>query len=101
MFKNCILYTLTLPQGAGTAEDIAEVLGSRGGFDPCGPTQEKSCGWVPPRHEHGDMAESINGQLIAAFRVQTRSVPSAEIARLVDAAAVSIERTTNLQGDPL
>lgn len=93
MFKNCIPYSITLPQGAGTNDDIGTALG-RQHFVDCGATQEKSCGWVPPRHEYGAMSESINGHLIAAFCVQTKTVPKDAIDEKVNVAANEIEQTT-------
>lgn len=93
MFKSAIFYSITLPQGAGTAADVAKTL-DRQSFTACGPTQEKSCGWIPPRHEHGELVESINGQLIAQFCIQTKSVPKAALDERVDAIAANIEATT-------
>ena len=94
MFRNCILYSVTLPQNIKTAEEVAAALGFRDWFEPCGPAQEKSCGWIPPRHEHGELVESINGQLIAKFCIQTKSVPKAALDEKVDAITANIEATT-------
>ena len=74
MFKNAIIYRFTL-----TSSIVAASLDT---FVPCGPTQEKSSGWVPPRgQEHGDLVEVIAGQTILKLMTETKSVPGDVIAR--------------------
>lgn len=63
-------------------------------FAPCGPTQPASVGFVAPRAAHGMMMENVAGHYIMAAQVETRSVPSAEIKKWVDAAARKIEGET-------
>jgi recombination associated protein RdgC len=42
----------------------------------CGATQEKSLGWVVPRGEaHGPLAESVGGQWILRFMVESKVLP--------------------------
>ncbi|MBP6717741.1 MAG: recombination-associated protein RdgC [Rhodoferax sp.] len=59
MFKNLILYRITALTAAAIVIEESLVANS---FTPCGPSQEKSTGWVPPRGEdHGAMLESVGG----------------------------------------
>ena len=82
MFKNALIYTITnAPQDI---EAMQSVLASMS-FQPLGATQEKSCGWVPPRgHQHGALVESVNGQRIMRFQIETKSVPGPVVKRHLD-----------------
>lgn len=87
MFKNAIIYRFTLPTSI--------VAASLDTFVPCGPTQEKSSGWVPPRgQEHGELVEVIAGQTILKLMTETKSVPGDVIARKAAEIAREIEQTT-------
>lgn len=89
MFKNAIFFKLTK-----IADGFTEAMESAT-FTPCGPTQEKSIGWVPPRNEeHGALVENIGGQLIVKLAVETKTVPKSEIEKVVDAACSGIEDMT-------
>lgn len=81
-------------------------------FVPCGPTQEKSVGWVPPRgHEHGELVEYVGGEMIVKLMIETKSVPARTLREAVDKKAAEIEDATgrkpgrkerrNLQGELL
>lgn len=64
-------------------------------FTPCGPTQEKSVGWVPPRgNEHGALVEAINGQHILKLMIETKSVPASALEKKVNEVCDHIEQTT-------
>lgn len=64
-------------------------------FVPCGPTQPKSIGWVPPRgHDHGELCEFVSGQHILKLMIETKKVPADVLDRAVDAACESIEQQT-------
>lgn len=109
MFKNAIIYRIgTL---AATL-DQAEAALQRARFIECGPTQEKSVGFVPPRGEaHGALVESIGGQWICRLMVETKSVPGDALRRATQAHADQVEQETGrkpgkkerreLQGDAL
>lgn len=90
MFKAITLYRIA---GLTTAADLAEAL-QRETFAPCAPTWQKSAGWEPPRAAHGAMVESVGGQWIARFAIETRTVPSEAITERADAIAARIERET-------
>ena len=92
MFKNVIPYRITAlaidALGANEALESAQ-------FVPCGASQEKSIGWVPPRGEaHGALLESVGGQWIAKLMIETRSVPGSEITKQTAARIKTIEATT-------
>ena len=91
MFKNAIIYKLT---GDKLLTSVWSEKLSAIPFVPCGPTQDKSVGWVPPRDEHGALAELINGQLIAKLAIETKAVPKSEIDKQLQAVAEHIEQTT-------
>lgn len=83
MIKNAILYRVSSP----TLLSVAAIeVGLQGhAFVPCGPTQEKAYGFVPPRgHAHGALVESVGGQLIMKLMTETKSVPAPVIGRMVD-----------------
>jgi recombination associated protein RdgC len=64
-------------------------------FVPCGPTQEQSTGWVPPRgHEHGALVERVAGATIVKLMIETKSVPGHALREAADAKAKEIEAAT-------
>lgn len=90
MFKNAILV-----RAAGRLNPLALIDGAAGAeFAPCGPTQSRSIGFVPPRGKHHALVESIGGQWILAVRVQTKSVPAAEIKKQLEARLDKVEELT-------
>lgn len=61
-------------------------------FAPCGPTQEKSVGWVPPRGQaHGALVELVGGHRILRFQIETKAVPGAVVKRHLDERVAQIE----------
>lgn len=93
MFKNLIIYQLddSWPAAADQWEQALE----RELFAACKATQEKSLGWVPPRgHEHGALVESIDGQWLACFAIETRSVPADAVRRRTQEIVDDIESRT-------
>ena len=92
MFKNALTFTFT----AATPLDLlsAEVSLGKQVFAPCEPTQDKSVGWVPPRGpEHGALIESVGGQWIAKFQIETKAVPGEVVKRKLAELAAQIEQT--------
>ena len=92
MFKSAIIYKLQVSTELSAAA-LSDKL-SANTFVSCGPTQEKSVGWIPPRAEHGALVESVGGQLIAKLAIETKSVPKSEIDKQLQAVAEHIEQTT-------
>jgi recombination associated protein RdgC len=93
MFKAINLYRIA----PGWAPELAamECALEAAQFAPCGPTQDKSVGWVPPRNEaNGALVESVAGQRILRLRIETKSVPGAVVQKKAQEAADRIEATT-------
>jgi recombination associated protein RdgC len=63
-------------------------------FEPCGPSQEKSFGFAPPREANGAMVESVAGQWVGKLCIETRSVPASEVRRAIDKRVADIEKST-------
>lgn len=90
MFKNLRIYTF-----GATGINIDALEQGLIKFTPAGKSQEKSSGFVPPRHEdHGPLIESVGGQVILEYRIETRAVPADEVRRKADEMAVNIEQQT-------
>jgi recombination associated protein RdgC len=92
MFKNAIVYRITK---APDSLRVGTVALNFHMFAPCGATQEKSMGWVPPRgQEHGALLESVGGQYILKLMTETKSVPADVVKRRVEEDCKHIEETT-------
>lgn len=93
MFKNVTLYRLQ-PGWTPTLDDMEAALDAAR-FVPCGATQDKSFGWIEPRGQlHGPLVESVNGQRILRFMIETKAVPGAVVKKKAQEAADHIEATT-------
>ena len=91
MFKNAILYKIDLGDtGLTTACDHLAVSA----FAPCGPAQEKSSGWVPPREANGQMIESVGGQWILKLMTEVKAIPAEVINRKTAERCAQIEAST-------
>jgi recombination associated protein RdgC len=92
MFNNIITYRLTAlaidALGANEALESAQ-------FVPCGASQEKSIGWVPPRGEaHGPLLEVVAGQWIMRLMIETRAVPGSVLTKKAAERVAHIVGTT-------
>ena len=93
VINNAILYRLTSPAPLSAAVIEAGLQGHA--FEPCGPTQEKAHGFVPPRGEaNGALVESVGGQLIMKLLTETKSVPALVIGLMVDEKVAQIFQST-------
>ena len=93
MFSNLIIYRIASPWPA-TLDQVEQAL-AKVPFMECGATQEKSLGWVTPRGEaHGALVESIGGQWIMRFMVESKVVPGSALDRKVKEKAARIEQET-------
>lgn len=63
-------------------------------FTECMPSQESSCGWVPPRAENGAMVEAIGGHWIFRLQSEVKAIPAAVLKRRVKKMAADIEKHT-------
>lgn len=90
MFKNLRIYTF-----GATGINLDALEQGLTKFTPAGKSQEKSSGFVPPRHEdHGPLIESVGGQVILEYRIETRAVPADEVRRKADEMVLHIEQQT-------
>lgn len=93
MFKNLLIYRIA-QSWAISLEQVEEAI-ARAPFLECGATQEKSTGWVPPRGEaNGALVESVAGQWILKFFVESKVIPGPVLARRVKEKANRIEQET-------
>lgn len=93
LLKNLTLYRLSDCFVADLA--AIEFAMQAGKFVPCGLSQDKSVGWVPPRGEaHGALIESVAGQWIARLQIETKSVPRSEVEKKAQEVADHIETIT-------
>ena len=75
---------------------LSDALG-RTIFRPCGPTERRTSGWVPPRGvDHGPLLESVGGQWLMALMSESRQLPAsamrAELDLRLDAVEAQIGR---------
>ena len=79
------------PDWAVTVEQMEEALAALP-FATCGPTQEQSLGWVPPRGQaHGALVELVSGHRMACFQIENKAVPGAVVKRHLDERLADIE----------
>lgn len=91
MFKAASIFNISF-SGSITASLLQEGA-EKSVFVPCGLTQEKSIGWVPPRgHANGALVESVGGQLIMQLMIETRTVPPKAIEEAVDLKCAEVEK---------
>ena len=90
MFKSA-----TLARATGLL-NLAAALSSAGAreFAPCGPTQPSSYGFVPPREKSGALIEVVAGQWIMAVKIETKSVPAAEVKKHLELRLDAVEKET-------
>lgn len=94
MFKNATLYRLAAPMSAPVHKTLNDCFEAHA-FVPCGATQEKSTGWIPPRgHDNGALLESVAGQWILKLKTETKVLPADVLKRAVDEKAAQIEIST-------
>lgn len=92
MFKTATVYSISggLKANANEIDYALEQML----FTECGPTQERSIGWIPPRGEkHGAMLETIGRHWIAKLMIENKAVPGAILKRKADDLALHIEQT--------
>ena len=90
MINNAIIYRISanLPDLSALEEALQKDT-----FQPCGPTQEQSSGWVPPRGEaHGALVESVGGQWMLRFQSESKILPASVVQKRVQEKCNAIER---------
>ena len=94
LFKNIVVYRIAA-DWTPPAEHRLEAELQRLAFQPCGPTQERSSGWLPPRGaEFGAMVENVAGQWILKLAVEKKAVPGAAVRTELEARVKAIEAQT-------
>ncbi|RYZ11824.1 MAG: recombination-associated protein RdgC [Comamonadaceae bacterium] len=92
-FKNVIVYRIEA--GWSQPLDQAEQGLAAQRFVPCSPSQEKSAGWTEPRGEaNGPLVESVGGQWLLDYMIESKAVPASVVKRKVDEQAARIEAET-------
>jgi len=93
VFKNVIVYRIETTWSQ-PLEEVQKGLETQR-FVPCGPSQEKSIGWIEPRGEaHGPLVESVGGQWLLEFMIESKTLPASVVRRKVEERAAQIEATT-------
>jgi recombination associated protein RdgC len=84
MFKSACFFRTADDFVLPDIEALERVL-QKSRFVPCGPTQPKSTGWVPPRGNKSKLlAETVGGQLILKLCTEKRAVPSSAVKSAVE-----------------
>ncbi len=93
MFKNLTIYRIA-PEWQPDLGALEAAL-DKNRFVPCGPTQQKSSGWVEPRGEaHAPLVESVGGHWMLKLMGEQRVVPSPVVRKRAEDIAAHIENTT-------
>ena len=93
MFKNLIVYRIAAEWNASAADIASALDGSR--FVACGPTQQKSVGWVEPRGEPGGaLVDVVDGHLMLRLMTEQRVVPGSAVRQRVEEIVAHIEQTS-------
>ncbi len=87
MYRMVSPWTLAVEQLEAALQD--------GCFVPCGASQEKSVGWVPPRGQaHGALVEVVGGQWLLKLMVEIKAVPGSVVKRRVEEQVQHITAST-------
>lgn len=91
LFKNIVVYRIGADWTPPPLDRLEAEL-QRLAFLPCGPTQERSAGWVPPRgKDNGAMVESVGGQWIVQLAVERKAVPGGAVRAELEARCKALE----------
>lgn len=90
MFKDLIIYRIAADWLADFPA-LEEAL-AKAPFAECGPTQQTSEGWTPPRgQENGALAEAVAGQWMLRYTAEEKILPASVVARKVEQKVKAIE----------
>jgi recombination associated protein RdgC len=94
MFKNLILFRIADGWQPPTTVALHDALSAQM-FVPCGASQDQSDGWIEPRGEkHGELVESVAGELILKLKSETKSVPVPTVMEKLEERLDKIEQET-------
>jgi len=90
MFKQIRFYRISAPTFPGAS--ALEGALAKSSFTPCGPTDKKSLGWVPPRgNKHDPLIETVDGQWVLRLQVEKKAVPASALRAAVDERCAEIQ----------
>ena len=82
------------PDWRATAAEVEACL-QDAHFIECGPSQDKSLGWIEPRGaDHGPLLEVVANQWLMKLMTETRALPASVVKRKVDERVTQIEAST-------
>lgn len=87
-FKNLQIYRLPAPWKFDLNQFNAQLASQA--FQPCSHSEMQSQGWVSPR-EHGELAHSVNRQLLLQLTTERKLLPNSVINQMAKARALEIE----------
>ena len=91
MRKAFTTYRILESWQAPSFETLSEAM-SRAVFRPCGPTERRTSGWVPPRGvEHGPLLETVAGQWLMTLMSESRQLPAAAVRAELDVRLDAVE----------
>ena len=91
MLKSFTTYRIQESWQAPSFETLSEAM-SRAVFRPCGPTERRTSGWVPPRGvEHGPLLETVAGQWLMTLMSESRQLPAAAVRAELDVRLDAVE----------
>jgi recombination associated protein RdgC len=94
MIKSFTLFRIHPAWRSPGADALADAL-SRFSFVPCGPTEPRKAGWVPPRGaEHAALVESVGGHCLMRLQVETRLLPASAVRDRLEEELDAIEART-------
>lgn len=94
MFKNAIIFRINDDWEAPQVAALQEAL-EMAKFEPCGPTQRESFGWVEPRGEqHGPLVESVGGELIFKMMGESKMLPTSVVKERLEERCKKVEADT-------
>ena len=91
MLKSFTCYRIQEGWQAPDFHTLSDALG-RTIFRPCGPTERRTSGWVPPRGvDHGPLLESVGGQWLMTLMSETRQLPASAVRAELDLRLDAVE----------
>lgn len=91
MFSTATIYRIS--SDLSVYNDVVDAM-ENFAFVPCGSTQQKSIGWIPPRGQaNGPLVEHVAGQRIMKLMIESKAVPSDVLDREVERRCLTIEKT--------
>lgn len=92
MFKEASIFKFSLEDSNVIGEEHLEAAR----FQPCGPSQDLSFGFTPPRGTpHDPLVEVVHGEVILEVAIETKSVPGDLVKREMKAL---VEKIENVEG---